>query len=55
MMNVLLVLITVSRYAVTQFHTGLVAAMLATAYVLITEHVKVVIMLLCFFIILLYH
>ena len=40
-MSVLLVLMTVSKIAETQYHTGLVAVMLATVYVLITEHAKV--------------
>ena len=42
-MSVPLVLITVSKFVVTQFHTGVVAAMLATVYVLMAEHVKVII------------
>ena len=42
-MSVPLVLITVSRFVVIQSHTGVVAATLATVYVLIAEHVKVLI------------
>ena len=41
MMSVPLALIIVSKFAVTQFRTGIVAAMLATVYALIAEHVKV--------------
>ena len=41
MMSVLLIHMTVSKIAETQFHTGVVAVILATAYALMVEHVKV--------------
>ena len=40
-MNVKLVLIIVNKFAATQFHTGVVVAMMATVCVLMEEHVKV--------------
>ena len=44
LMNVPLVLITVSRYAVTQFQTGPVTVTLATVCILMDEHVKVLLL-----------
>ena len=41
MMNVPLVHITVSKFAITYLHTGVAVAMLVTVYVLMAEHVKV--------------
>ena len=43
MMSVPPILMTVNKFARTQSHTGLVVVMLATCYVLMEEHVKVLI------------
>ena len=42
MMSVPPILMTVNKFARTQSHTGLVVVMLATCYVLMEEHVKVI-------------
>ena len=43
MMNVPPILMTVHKFAVTQYHTGLVVVMLAICYFLMEDHVKVLI------------
>ena len=45
LMNVPLILITVSRYAVIQCQTGPVTVILATVCILMDEHVKVLLLI----------